>query len=296
MRPFSIVALLLPLVLIVYVCWGVTKNSSLFYRGLGRQHLPLIPTPAKEVIGISDSSLTVEISKAIDGDTIQTSTGQKIRYIGINAPEALQPYGQEATDFNIHMVVGKRVHVTYDQQQKDQYGRILGYVSIGSVFVNLEMVKKGWALAESIPPDTLHQQDFENAEKAAKSSCRGLWSDLCMPVSQSCIKITLLHYNAAGEDTKNLNDEWVEITNTCSDTIDLSGWLLKDSSAKNSYTFNAISLAMGSHVVLHSGCGMNTVTDLYWQCPTRQNAIWNNTGDEAMLFDTHGKLLSVYKY
>lgn len=258
------------------------------------------PTSSQQVKGASDHAIekgsSIYISKVIDGDTVETKDGKKIRYIGINAPEISQPYGKEAADFNRSLVLGKTATIVFDKQQKDEYGRLLGYVYVGSTFVNLEIAKKGWAVAENISPDMLHQDEFVSAEQTAKHTCQGLWSDLCMPVSQSCIKITNLHYDVLGDDSKNLNGEWVEITNSCPNTIDLSGWLLKDSSAKNAYIFNAISLESGAHILLHSGCGSNTLTDLYWQCTPGSKAIWNNSGDEAMLFDTHGKLLSVYKY
>ena len=158
------------------------------------------------------------------------------------------------------------------------------------------MLQKGWAIAENITPNTLHQKEFAQADETAKKMCQGLWSDLCIPVSQSCISIANIHSDAVGNDNTNLNDEWVKITNNCPDIRDLSGWLLKDSSAQHAYTFSAISLVPHASVSVHSGCGTNSSTDLYWQCNSDSSAIWNNNGDEAMLFDTHGKLLSVYKY
>ena len=278
------------------LCAGLAWYSSLHFS----QFSPaLIKSTTQQVIGISTKApeeLQTTITRVIDGDTILTKENQKVRYIGINAPETGQPYGQQATDYNKSLVLGKTVTVVYDKQQKDQYGRLLGYVYDGNAFINLVMVQKGWAIAENIAPNVAHQQDFAVAEKQAKRTCQGLWSDTCMPQTESCLKISNMQYDAPGVDDQNLNGEWVEIINNCPVVVDLQDWLLKDSSATNSYSFGAISLGPSQLLHLHSGCGINTAVDIYWQCPAKQHAVWNNTGDEAMLFDSHGKLLSVYKY
>ena len=282
--------------MLALLCIGLAWYSSIHPN----QFSPAFLQKTKQVMDAADirpqNKMQVKIIKIIDGDTIETDNHQKIRYIGINAPELGQPYGEDAKNFNDNLVNGKTVTIIFDQQTKDQYGRMLGYIYVENIFVNKVLVEKGWAISEAIPPNTLHKEDFLQAEKQAHQKCQGLWADTCMPKVVSCIKIVTIHFDAAGIDDINLNDEWIEITSSCPNVLSLSGWLLKDSSAQNNYVFSDISLDPGKSLKLHSGCGTNSVSDIYWQCPQKQHAIWNNTGDEAMLFDSHGKLLSDYSY
>jgi micrococcal nuclease len=39
---------------------------------------------------------TTKVTRIIDGDTFETETGEKVRLIGINAPEISDIFGQEA--------------------------------------------------------------------------------------------------------------------------------------------------------------------------------------------------------
>ena len=242
------------------------------------------------------NSRQVTIARVIDGDTVVTTAGRKIRYIGINAPEIGQPFASDAAAFNMQLVHDKQVSIVFDQEQKDHYDRLLGYVFVGNIFVNGELVKNGWALADSVSPNLTHQKELLQDEQLAKKQCRGMWQSYCISGGHRCIEITTIHYDAKGIDDQNENDEWVAFKNTCEQQISVKNWLLKDSSASNSYIFGDINVAAQATIRLHTGCGMDTLSDIYWQCPQKAHAVWNNTGDEAMLFDSHGKLLSVYKY
>lgn len=245
---------------------------------------------------VSPHSVQVRIEKVIDGDTVVTATAQKIRYIGINAPEVGQPFASDAATFNKQLVEGKQATLVFDVEQKDQYGRVLGYLFVGKTFVNGEMVKNGWAISDNISPNTTHLKDLLQDEQLAKNQCKGIWQSYCALGKQSCIDITSIHYDAKGIDDQNENDEWIEFKNTCQQSVSLKNWLLKDSSSSNSYIFNNLNLSAQTSIKLHSGCGTDTSSDIYWQCPQKQHAVWNNSGDTAMLFDSHGELLSVYKY
>lgn len=47
-------------------------------------------------------------------------------------------------------------------------------------------------------------------------------------------------------------------------------------------------------VQLHTRCGQNTATDIYW-CKEGY-AVWNNDGDMVFLFQGSGSLVSEYSY
>ena len=127
------------------------------------------------------------VSRVIDGDTIELENGEKVRYIGIDTPETLDPrkpvqcFGKDASNKNKELVEGKPVWLVKDISDKDKYGRLLRYVYLGdptqesSTFVNLELVKQGFAHSYSYPPDIKFQEKFIEAEREAREAGRGLW-------------------------------------------------------------------------------------------------------------------------
>ena len=123
---------------------------------------------------------TATVTRVIDGDTIVISTGQKVQYIGIDAPEVSpepEPYGTEAWNINRDLVEGKKVRLERDVSDKDEYGRLLRYVYVGELMVNAEMVRRGLAEAKSYPPDTRNQEYLERLEEVAREMGRGMWTN-----------------------------------------------------------------------------------------------------------------------
>ena len=236
---------------------------------------------------------TFVISRVIDGDTIEMSNDDKVRLLGINTPERGQFYYTEATERLRELVDGKSVILEKDISNKDQYGRLLRYIHIDNIFVNLEMVEGGYANAYFISPNTKYINLFTEAEIVAKNAKIGIWqsSDL-----SKCIGISYFHWNAEGNDCNNLNDEYVIFSNSCSYSISLNDWTVKDE-ATHIYTFSDFTLAAVSTVSLYTGSGTDTSTELYWSSSGKPcNAIWNNDGDTLYLRDEEGKLALSYYY
>jgi len=244
-----------------------------------------------------NSVQSVKVTRVLDGDTIEIEGGQRVRYLGINAPESGEPFFTEATRENERWVAGRTVKLEFDVQTQDRYQRLLAYVWADGQLVNEEIVRNGYAVSETIQPDVKYQDLILKAEKEAREHCRGLWANLCSSKPDaSCIKIVNINADAPGNDNENKNGEWIEIKNTCQQAILMKDWLLKDSSASNQYRFKDFTLEPGQNVLLYSGCGVDSADKLYWQCPEGRYAIWNNTGDHAFLYDNQGNLVSDYQY
>ena len=119
-----------------------------------------------------------QVVRVIDGDTIEIATGQRVRYIGIDAPEThptMECYGLEAWARNRELVEGKVVRLEKDVSETDRYGRLLRYVWVDQVMVNAELVRLGCAQATAYPPDVKHQERLRYLEAEAKSTGRGMW-------------------------------------------------------------------------------------------------------------------------
>lgn len=131
---------------------------------------------------LSSSEERALVIRVVDGDTIELSTGEKVRYIGIDTPELRSSSGPEcfavkAKEINKELVEGKTVRLEKDISDKDRYGRLLRYVYIDDLLVNEELVKEGYALAASFPPDIALQSLFVSRQIEARENSRGLWSE-----------------------------------------------------------------------------------------------------------------------
>lgn len=159
----------------------------------------------KIVVGENKSSGgLVKIIRIIDGDTIEIEGGEKVRYIGIDAPETVDPrksaqcFGMEASNKNRGLIESKMARLEKDVTDRDKYSRLLRYVWIGDTFVNLELVKQGFAYSYSYPPDIKYQDRFIKAQQEAKEAKRGLWS--------SCPIIAPVQTNAFVSQKNNSGD------------------------------------------------------------------------------------------
>jgi micrococcal nuclease len=126
------------------------------------------------------------VTNVVDGDTIELQGGEKVRYILADATEITKGhdecYGTEARDFNVSMVLGKTVQLTYDQVCRDVYGRLLAYVSVDGFEVNSLLVERGFACVLHISPDgDARLQEFLDLQAAAEDAKRGVWG-ACDPV------------------------------------------------------------------------------------------------------------------
>jgi len=130
-----------------------------------------------------------EVAKVIDGDTIVLEGGEKVRYLGINAPEIRrwegnqwiskkQICGEEAMYYNQKLVEGKKVKLEYDQKKRDDYNRILGYVWSDGVLINGELLRNGLALVDVRSPNRKHQKMFFDFQKEARDFHRGIWGKI----------------------------------------------------------------------------------------------------------------------
>ncbi len=234
-----------------------------------------------------DEGEEYDVAEVIDGDTIRLANDERVRLIGINTPETGQPYYSEATDKLTGLVEGKTVILKKDKDFEDQYGRWLRYVYLDDIFVNLEMVKGGYALSYRFEPNLKHADEFDDAEEEARNSGRVIWSP-----SSFSLSISELHYDAEGSDGDNLNDEYVVFENPGNATLDLTDWMVLDT-ANNMYVFPTFSLANDTSVSLYTGSGTDTDENVYW---SSSKPIWNNDGDALILRDSQGFFVVHYSY
>jgi micrococcal nuclease len=157
------------------------------------------------------------VTRIVDGDTIDVEidgASFRVRYIGIDTPERGRPFFDEATGKNASLVEGRTVTLIKDVSETDRYDRLLRYVLVGSTFVNHQLVRDGYALAFTYPPDVACSKAFVEAQRQAASEGRGLWAATptpyhtpqppptqspCHPSYEGvCLKVGIGDYDCAG--------------------------------------------------------------------------------------------------
>jgi len=148
-----------------------------------------------------------KVSKVIDGDTLEIknldgskmSNGKeeiKIRLIGINTPESVDPrksvecFGKEASDYAKNLALGREVALETDDSQSltDRYGRQLAYIYVkisgqpGSNYfmLNKKLIANGYAYEYTYDTPYKYQSLFQDLENQAHERNLGLWN------SQTC--------------------------------------------------------------------------------------------------------------
>jgi micrococcal nuclease len=210
----------------------------------------------------------------------------------MNTPEEGMYFYAEARDVLGLMIMGKEVWLEKDISESDQYGRKLRYIYFDDIFVNLEMVKRGFANIFTFPPDVKYSEQFLEAERYARENDLGLWKS-----SKIDMVSVEVFYNASGNDNENINGEFVIIENIGELTLDTSGWTIKDSGT-NIYRFSNLEFNPGTRIILFSGVGRDRDENederyIYWNSP---RPVWNNDHDTLYLRDKEGLLIEIYNY
>lgn len=146
---------------------------------------PLAPS-CPLCLGGESSPIRAKVISVLDGDTVLLHSGQRLRYLGVDAPEIAHEgrpadcYGDAAKAFNSDLVMGKDVRIEYEKDggRRDSHGRLTGYVFLmNGQCVNKELLHKGLAFLYSPPgsgPLRL-RAEFLQCQREAVDARRGMW-------------------------------------------------------------------------------------------------------------------------
>jgi len=155
----------------------------------------------------SKSGMSARVVEVIDGDTVrveflsgpavglkgrgsdvsglqspvQVSPVEKVRLIGVNAPEtggkgqAGELFGLKAKEYTKEHLLNRVVTLEFDVVYRDRYGRLLAYVYSEEKLFNRQLVEDGYAQLYTSPPNLLHLEELLAAQREAVRSGRGLW-------------------------------------------------------------------------------------------------------------------------
>ncbi|MCM3764722.1 thermonuclease family protein [Neobacillus niacini] len=133
----------------------------------------------------------VTVGRVVDGDTIETSDGRKIRLVGVNTPESTtrtEIYGKEASNYTKSKLAGKQIWIQKDVSETDRYNRYLRIIwmdvptndldetEIRTKMFNADLVLNGYAEPSTYPPDVKYSEYFVKFAREARKANKGLWS------------------------------------------------------------------------------------------------------------------------
>ncbi len=247
------------------------------------------------------------VNRVVDGDTVYLDgtllgSKQKIstRFIGVCTPETVVPkkpvqyFGKEASAFTKKILDKQSVYVTYDQNTKDKYNRLLAYIwlKIDNKFYmfNAILVLNGYAHNYPyFPFNEEYMRIFHDSELYARKNDLGLWKTNESQSTQQSNKVQNSGRLKITYIKATSRDEYVEIKNESKGSINLKGWKIK--SAPNQwYSLPDFTLSPGQSIQIHSGSSASG--QFVWT----KRYIWNNDGDTCWLYDPSRREVDVYKY
>jgi micrococcal nuclease len=136
----------------------------------------------------TDSAGGATVERVVDGDTLVVRVSgrrDRVRLIGMDTPESVKPntpvqcFAVEASNRTKALLpAGTPIRLVGDVEQRDRYKRLLAYVYRASdnLFINLALVREGYAVPYTFPPNVAHTAEFVAAADDARQASRGLWS------------------------------------------------------------------------------------------------------------------------
>ncbi len=269
------------------------------------------------------------ISRVVDGDTVMfvedgSSEETRIRLSGIQAFEIGECGYDIATDRLTELVEGERVELRAREADGTSDGRPIRSIHLplasgGTADIIELLLLEGLGLWFPIEPEITDTANYHVAATHARNEGRGIWQDdLCGEGPQYGHPIDMwVKSSADGDDTQNVNGEYVRIVNRHeTEALDLSGWLLRESSQfrvdpiEEGYRFpSATTVPPGESMVVRVGEGTNTALEHFMGSPY---PIFDNAdrttgtdqrpdadlgmGDGAYLLDPLGNVREAYTY
>ncbi|MBI4616582.1 MAG: thermonuclease family protein [Planctomycetes bacterium] len=141
-----------------------------------------VPATGGGIPGISGEAIA-RVVDVLDGDTIAVrlpgkENTEKVRYLGVNAPEIYENYfGIDAWKANQAIVEGREVRLVFDEKPTDDLGRLLAYVYVGNRFVNLELLRESYVRIHTSYKNFSKYEEFLAVEKEARAKGTRVWDE-----------------------------------------------------------------------------------------------------------------------
>jgi endonuclease YncB( thermonuclease family) len=276
-----------------------------------------------------------KVTNVDDGDTLTVRVAgqgvQQVRLNGIQTAELItyKPnhrtgycHALEARSRLNQLVSGSRRRVRLYAQHKNsrsvgegraRFRRTIGVKSGGRwVDAGSVLIREGHGLWLPNGEEWSWNGPYSKMAEQAQRSGKRIWNDRACgsgPSQSSPLRMKV-KWDAANNDAKNVNGEWVRITNLGRKKVSLRGWWLRDSYLRGktrgrkkgrgfSFPKNA-SIKPGRSITVFAGKGGNGGTRFHWGLGDApfENATNDKkkVGDGAYLYDPHGDIRAYVQY
>jgi endonuclease YncB( thermonuclease family) len=140
------------------------------------------PSSSNPVVVRAENEFVGKVVGVSDGDTAtildESNTQHKIRFLGIDAPEKAQAFGQKSKQNLSDLIFGKTV--TVQVSKRDKYNREVAKILLEGRDINLQQIKDGFAWHYKDYQREQSSDDrkiYAEAEEEARKAKRGLWFD-----------------------------------------------------------------------------------------------------------------------
>jgi len=274
--------------------------------------VPCMPGQAQPTCYAEDAQLDF----VDDGDTIDVripgAGNHRIRFTGVNATEQsvynsnLARQQGECHALNANYLTTSLIRRSHDQVRLVYQNKLTRagnrFVKDIQVFIrgswhdlNGLLVSRGDALFLPNSNEYAWNREYMYLMQQAAARRIGLFDPTFCgygPDQDIPIQVTV-HWNAKGNDTVNVNGEYVRVYNRGLRPLSLNGWWVRDSATKRFHFPTGVTIQPGDHATVHVGRGTDSFDTFYWgvHYPLFNNI--NNAkqiGDGAYLFDPQGDL------
>lgn len=132
------------------------------------------PDPAVSVSGCV-------VTNIVDGDTLDVegcADAGRVRLILADTPEVffgVDCFGPEASTYTEQNLLGRSVTLERDVSDLDRFDRKLRYIWVDGDLFNARIVRDGYAVLATFPPDVKYVDEIREAQRFAVEREIGLW-------------------------------------------------------------------------------------------------------------------------
>lgn len=134
-----------------------------------------------------DSAQNIRVEQVYDGDTVRLTTGQSVRFIGVNTPEMNYKRGSPevgalAAKQYVQSRLSQMTRLQSGTQQRDRYGRLLAHIYLNDgLSLEEQLLERGLGYYLAIPPNLFLRECLKAAESRARTHRLGLWRNGSWP-------------------------------------------------------------------------------------------------------------------
>ena len=128
---------------------------------------------------------SARVAAVVDGDTLRLEGGDRVRMIGLNAPELsrdgrpAQPLANEARGELVSLIgPGKRVLLQAGRDSRDRYGRRLAHAfDLQGNNLKAQLLSRGMAFHVAVAPNFSYLECLREVETVEREQGLGVWAE-----------------------------------------------------------------------------------------------------------------------